>query len=205
MADGVVTVVPLICGRCSQRMTAGREQVVYQCRACGSVWNLRRGHLLERSIRHLAGSGQLRLPFWSVAFMIECQSGTVSDLAAFMPLCGSLKQPEERAAQQPELYIPAFELHPHQAVKLARNILVRFPRFSDSGKKDQPFEAVVLSECDLAPLAELTVLAALVEERRRNPNFLASFSLRLAEPCLVTIPFEREGNRLFQRELNLEV
>lgn len=205
MADGVVTVVPLICGRCSQRMTALREQVVYQCRACGSVWELRRGSLLARSITHLAGSGQLCLPFWRVAFMIQCQSGTVSHLAAFMALCASLKQPEERGAQPPELYIPAFELPPHQAVKLARNILIRFPRFSDSGKKGLPFEPVLLSEGDLAPLAELAVLTALVEERRRNPNFLASFSLRLAEPRLVTIPFKQEGNRLFQKELNLEV
>lgn len=205
MADGVVTTVPLICNRCSQRMTALREQVVYQCRACGSVWELRRGSLSARSITHLAGSGQLRLPFWRVAFMIRFQSGAVGDLAAFMALCASLKQPEERGAQPPELYIPAFELPPHQAVRLARNILVRFPRFSDSGKKDLPFEPVLLSESDLAPLAELAVLTALAEERRKNPGFLASFSLRLAEPCLVTIPFEREGKRLFQRELNLEV
>lgn len=205
MADECVTIVPLICGRCSQRMTALREQVVYQCRACGSVWELRRGQLSVLGMTHLSGSGRLRLPFWRVSFMIECQSGTVGTLATFMPLCGSVKAPGERAALSPELYIPAFDVPPPQAIRLARNILVRFPVFSESAPSGQLFEAVTLADADLMPLAELIVLAALVEERRTNPNFLTSFALRFSDPRLVTIPFERQANRLFQKELNLEV
>jgi len=205
VADAFVKIVPLICGSCSQRMTAQREQVVYQCGTCGSSWELRAGLISARPVVHLSGNGALLLPFWNARFQITCEVGDIIDLSGFLPLCGSVKQPGDKGAQPLMLNIPAFALPPHQAVKLARNMLVRFPVFSRSRAVDKPFEAVTLTESDIRPLAELIVLAAIVEKRRSNPNFLTSFSVQLFDSQLVTIPFDREGNRYNQVDLNLEV
>jgi len=82
---------------------------------------------------------------------------------------------------------------------------VRFPVLHLSDVLDQPFEPVTVAEADAPALAELILLSTLVEERRSNRSFLASFGVGLSALRLVSIPFMREGNRLLQPEMNLEV
>ena len=205
MADLAIKAVPLICGKCSLRMTAHREQVIYQCNGCGAVWELAQGLIAPRKVVHLSGNGNIGLPFWNAAFRITSQQGVIADTAGFMTLCGSVKPPDERATLSPELYVPAFALPPQQAIRLGRNMTVRFPRFSESVNGDRSFEPVMLGEKDVPQLAELIALAALVEGRRNNQDFLASFGVELSGLRLVAIPFSREGNRLYQAEMNLEV
>ena len=205
MVDAAIKAVPLICGRCSLRMTARKEQVVYQCNGCGDAWEMVQGQIAPRKVFCLSGAGDIRLPFWSAGFRIACQDGVIADTVSFMALCGSVKPPGERAKLPPELYVPAFFIPPQQAIRLGRNMTVRFPRFSESANSNHRFEAVTLREIDVPQLAELIVLAALVEGRRSNPEFLESFSVELSGLRLVTIPFSREEGRLYQAEMNLEV
>lgn len=187
------------------RMTARREQVVYQCGSCGYAWELEHGRIVPKKVVYLAGNGDIRLPFWSAAFRIAYQEDVIADTSGFMTLCGSAKLPDDRAALPPELYVPAFGLPQQQAVRLGRNMAVRFPRFRELPAAGQPFEAVTLSEKDVPQMAELIVLAALVEGQRNNPNVLTSFGVELSGLHLLAIPFSQEGSRLYHMEMNLEV
>ena len=204
MADGGLSVVPLICGQCAERMTADKEQVAYQCRGCGRVWELSGGGLVQKEVIHFAGSGDVRLPFWYASFKINSLEGVIHDNAGFMKMCGSVKT-KAAFADPPFVFVPAFSLPPQQAIRLGRNMVVRFPLFSQSPMPFQPIRPVTVAEADARLLAELILLAAAVEDRRNNPSFLVSFGVELFGMHLVSIPFRSEGVRLLQPEMNLEV
>jgi hypothetical protein len=205
VADAGFRAVPLICERCASRMAAGKEQVAYQCSGCGSVWELAGGRLAPRDVTNFSGSGEVRLPFWYASFTINCLEGCVNDIAGFMKMCGSVKT-AAASTGPPSVFVPAFHLPPQQSIRLGRNMTVRFPSLLPlSAAQEQLIEPVTVSEADAQILAELVLLAALVEERRNNPSFLASFGVELSALRLVSIPFSREGNRLIQPEMNLEV
>jgi len=204
VADAGLSVVPLICGQCAARMTAGKEQVAYQCSGCGSVWELAGGMLALREVGHFAGNGTIRLPFWYAAFSINCLEGCIDDSAGFMKLCGSVKS-SAAVSEPPFVFVPAFSLPAQQAIRLGRNMTVRFPSLQTSMAQELLIEPVTLSEVDAPLMAELILLATLVEERRNSPSFLASFGVVLSGLRLVSIPFMREGNRLIQSGMNLEV
>jgi len=185
-------------------MTAGKEQVAYQCSGCGSLWELAGGRLAPREVVHFSGSGDVLLPFWYASFRIDSLEGCADDTASFMKMCGSVKT-AAAFTELPFVFIPAFLLPPQQAIRLGRNMTVRFPVLHLSDVLDQPFEPVTVAEADAPALAELILLSTLVEERRSNRSFLASFGVGLSALRLVSIPFMREGNRLLQPEMNLEV
>ena len=186
-------------------MTAKKEQVVYQCGSCGDAWELVEGQIAPRKVVYLSGNGNIMLPFWNTEFKIACQEGAIADIAGFMSLCGSIKKSSDLATIAPQLYVPAFALSPQKAIKIGRNMTIRFPRFSESSHGGQPFLAVTICEKDVPHLAELTVLAALAESRRNQPGFLASFGLRLSRLRLVAIPFTLRGSKLYQAQINLVV
>ena len=205
MADAAIKTVPLICGSCGLWMTAKKEQVVYQCGGCGDAWELVQGQIAPRKVVYLSGTGNVMLPFWNAEFKIACQEGAIADTAGFMALCGSLKSPGDLTTIAPQLYVPAFALPPQQAIKIGRNMTVRFPHFSESSHGGQPFLAVTICERDVPHLAELIVLAALVEGRRNQPGFLTSFGVELSVVRMVAIPFTLRGSKLYQEQMNLEV
>lgn len=186
-------------------MTAKKEQVVYQCGGCGDAWELVEGRIEPRKVIYLSGNGNLMLPFWNAEFKIACQEGAIADTAGFMALCGSIKSPGDLATTAPQLYVPAFALPPQQAIRIGRNMTVRFPRFSESSHGGQHFLAVTICERDVPHLAELIVLAALVEGRRNQPRFFTSFGVELSGLRLVAIPFKLKGSRLYQAQMNLVV
>ncbi|MFA7060362.1 MAG: hypothetical protein WC156_06040 [Pedobacter sp.] len=205
MVDEAIRTVPLICGRCGLWMAAKKEQVVYQCSGCGDTWELAQGQIAPRKVVYLSGNGDIMLPFWNAEFRIACQEGAIADTAGFMALCGLIKSLDDLATIAPQLYVPAFALPPQQAIRIGRNMTVRFPRFSESAHAGQPFMAVTICERDVQQLAELIVLAAIVEGRRNNPDFLASFGVELSGLRLVAIPFTLRGRKLYQAQMNLEV
>jgi hypothetical protein len=204
VADAGFRIVPLVCGRCAARMTAGKEQVAYQCSGCGSVWELAGGLLVPREVDHLSGSGDILLPFWYASFIINSQEGVVDNTMSFMKMCGSVKT-AAAPNEAPLVFVPAFLLPPPQSIRLGRNMTVRFPSLHLSSVRDLPVEPVTVAEADVPALAELILLSTLVEDKRNNPLFLVSFSVEISAPRLVSIPFMREGNRLLQPEMNLEV
>jgi hypothetical protein len=155
-------------------------------------------------IVHFLGSGDILLPFWYASFKINSQEGCAPDTASFMKMCGSVKT-SAASSEAPFVFIPAFLLPPQQAIRLGRNITVRFPFLQPSGAHDLAVEPVTVAKADAPILAELILLSSLVADRRSNPSFLTSFSVELSGGCLVSIPFRREGNRLLQPEMNLEV
>ncbi|MDD2308593.1 MAG: hypothetical protein PHH91_03330 [Desulfuromonadaceae bacterium] len=204
MADGGFRIVPLVCGRCAARMTAGKEQVVYQCGGCGSMWELAEGRLVPREVVHFSGSGDIFLPFWYASFIINSPDGLVDDTMSYMKMCGSVKT-AVASTEAPFVFIPAFLLPPPQSIRLGRNMTVRFPSLQRSPVRDLPVEPITVAEVDVPALAELILLSTLVEERRNNPSFLVSFSVDLSGVRLVSVSFKREGNRMIQPEMNLEV
>ncbi|MEI7817550.1 MAG: hypothetical protein WCI45_10220, partial [Desulfuromonadales bacterium] len=71
--------------------------------------------------------------------------------------------------------------------------------------QDSLVEPVTLSEADAPLMAEMILLASLVEELRTSRSFLASFSVQLTSLAPVSIPFTRKESRLLQLEMNLEI
>ncbi|MEI7817391.1 MAG: hypothetical protein WCI45_09400, partial [Desulfuromonadales bacterium] len=126
MAEADFRFVPLVCGQCTGRMAAGKKQVLYQCHVCGGVWECSGGKLLSKEMIRFSGSGDIHLPFWHATFSITCLEGIINDTAGFMKICGSVKVSEMSSAP-PHLFIPAFSLPLQQAIKLGRNMTVRFP------------------------------------------------------------------------------
>lgn len=185
-------------------MTAGKEQVVYQCSGCGSVWELAGGRLVPREVVSFSGSGNIFLPFWYASFIINSQEGCAADTTSFMKMCGSVKT-AAASSEAPFVFIPAFLLPPQQAIRLGKNMTVRFPALQQSAAQDPTVEPVTVAEADAPVLAELILLSALMTGLRSNPSFLTSFSVELSGVRLVSVPFRREGNRLLQPEMNLEV
>jgi hypothetical protein len=157
-----------------------------------------------REVAHFSGDGDVHLPFWYASFNINCLEGCVDDSAGFMKLCGSVKN-LTAVTEPPFVFIPAFTLPAQQAIRLGRNMTVRFPVLNLAHEQELPLEPVTLSEVDAPVMAELILMATMVEERRNNPAFLASFGVVLSGLRLVSLPFVRkEGNRLIQTEMNLE-
>lgn len=200
-----LSMIPLICAECREKMCANSDQVVYQCGNCHSSFMLIDGSLKRITLQHYAGSGETRLPFWQADFAVKSSKGAISHLQTLLSWCGSIKQ-VEYGQSKPQIFIPAGAMSPPSRIRLGKNILLRSPRFKQlSSEKLYSFEPTVMDASDIEALGEMIILSAIVEARRSDGDFLHSFSLELGACKLVTIPFTIIGSRLIQKELELEI
>lgn len=209
-------VIPLRCPACGSPLSAGGDDVIFPCRSCGTWRELVGEDLVLREMLHTAGPDldappasrreMLRLPFWVFPFRASTAGGEVATLREYLSLAGSVTQLSPGREEKPPLvFVPAFAAKSVSLLRAGRLLTLRSPSFGRSAAVPSRVVPIVFRESDALALAEAVVLATVATERRVNPRFLESFSVRCGGGRLLSIPFDERDGRLHQPDLDLEV
>lgn len=205
VAEHGLVLLVLKCPTCSTRLQAVPREVVHYCAACRGASELHGRETRPRPIFHAAGEGELVLPFWVVPFVLQAPGvriRTRGDLARFS---GAVEPGGEGRGEGPSLlFVPAFDLQAPRLIRLGRQMTLRMPLLRAASRAPERIASVVVAEKDVAPMAEVVVVAAMPEERRMSFSFLKEFVLTLGTPRLCTIPFQARNGKSYNSELNLE-
>jgi hypothetical protein len=207
-----IRVIPLLCPGCGNPLPAGEDDVIFVCASCAASWELVDGSLVRRELYHLAGKGDVRLPFWILPFWIlpfqvTTREGVVEILAAYRNLTGSLPVGNGGVdAVSPNLFVPACPFSsPTHLVRAGRLLTLRQPSVTPVPCRPERIAPIVFREEDARNMGEVILLATVTEERKKSFAFLESFSFRPAKGMLFTIPFEEKGSKFYHAGMNLEL
>jgi hypothetical protein len=202
-----IRVIPLLCPECGHPLPAGEDDVIFVCASCAASWELVDGSLARRELYHLAGRGDVRLPFWVLPFHVETCEGTVKTMARFRALTGSLPVGNGGVdSVSPNLFVPACPFSsPTHLVRAGRLLSLRQPAVTPVPCRPDRIAPIVFREEDARNMGEVILLAAVTEARKKSFSFLESFSFRPGAGMLCTIPFEEKGLKLYSAGMNLEL
>lgn len=204
---GDIKVIPLLCPACGSRLPSEEEDVIFVCLSCNASWELVDGSLTMRELRHAEGSGDLLIPFWILPFRVTTREGVVASRGGFRNLTGSLPSGGGDGEDSPPLlFVPACAfLSPPQLVRAGRLITLRQPPLSFIERRDVRVAPIVFREDDARNMGEIILLSTVTEARKKSYTFLESFSFHPGKAILCTIPFTRQGAKLFHSAMNLEL
>lgn len=208
MADDThIRIVPLLCPECGRSLPAGEDDVIFYCATCDMAFEIEAGVLVRRELAHLAGTGDVRLPFWIIPFQVATGEGSVGTVQAYRLLSGTMAAGSDSVKSGPPLlFVPAcaFAATPLH-VRAGRLLTLQQPALAVDRSRPVRIEAIVFSEADARSMAESILLATLTVERKKNRLFLKGFSCRFGKGRLVTIPFADRGSKLYHAGMNLEL
>lgn len=181
MTDKPVTLLPLVCLRCTAPVPANPGEVAWVCGTCGQ------GLLLNES----AGPGDKPLRPLEVRFSTGVRPGQtgrpfwVAQGQADISRRDTYKGNEQRAASQfwaapRPVFIPAWECALDEVLALGSALLKNPPALQPGSPC--PFLPVVTAPEDIHALAEFLVVA--LEAERRDALKYLGFTLRLGPPEL---------------------
>lgn len=205
--DSNIKVVPLLCPECGRPLPAGEHDVIFHCTPCALAMEIEGGRLARRELRHLAGQGEVRLPFWIFPFRVDSGEGSVRTVPEYRLLAGVVATGSDSDRSGPPLlFVPAcsFPTTPLH-VRAGRLLTLQQPALAVDRSKAVRIEPIVFRESDARVMGESILLATVTVERKRNRLFLEGFSSRLGKGRLVTIPFADHGGKLYHAGMNLEL
>ncbi len=205
--DSHIRIIPLLCPECGNSLPAGEDDVIVFCATCDLAFEIEAGKLVRRELAHLAGPGDVRLPFWVLPFRVATGEGEVRTVPEFRLLAGMVATgtTAERTGP-PLLFVPAcmFPSTPLH-VRAGRLLTLQQPPLAAGGPRPSRIAPIVFREADARTMGESILLATVTAERKKNRLFLEGFSCRFGKGRLVTIPFADRGGRLYHPGMNLEM
>ncbi len=208
MAEDVkVRVIPLLCPECGRSLPAGEHDVIFHCADCDLAVEIEDGKLARRELRHLAGQGEVRLPFWIFPFRVDSSEGSVRTVPEYRLLAGVVATGSDAERSGPPLlFVPAcsFATTPLH-VRAGRLLTLQQPVLAVDRSKPVGIEPIVFREPDARIMGQSILLATVTVERKRNRLFLEGFSGSLGKGRLATIPFADRGGKLYHAGMNLEL
>lgn len=205
--DGNIRVVPLLCPECGRSLPSGEHDVLFHCTNCDQALEIEGGKLARRELLHLAGQGDVRLPFWIFPFRVASSEGEVRTVPEYRLLAGVVTSGGSAVRSGPPLlYVPAcsFATTPLH-LRAGRLLTLQQPAFAVDGAAPVRIEPIVFRESDARTMGESILLATVTVERKRNRFFLEGFSCSFGKGKLATIPFDGRGGKLYHAGLNLEL
>lgn len=205
--DSHIRIIPLLCPECGNSLPAGEDDVIFFCATCNLAFEIEAGRLAQREIQHLAGQGDVCLPFWILPFQVVTGEGDVRTVREFRLLAGVVATgPGGERTGVPLLFVPAcsFATTPLQ-VRAGRLLTLQQPVLSVGRSKPSRVAPIVFREADARTMGESILLATVTVERKKSRLFLEGFSCRFGKGRLVTIPFADRGGRLYHAGMNLEM
>lgn len=179
MTDPPVSLIPMVCLRCSSPLTAQPDEVAWICQTCGQGLVLdEQAGLAALEFHFSAGilQGQAGSPYWVAEGRASLQRTTYQG-----------NQTDEMLAfwQYPRhFFIPAYDL-PINSVIETGAFMLRQPPNLQAGTPGK-FLAVTVPPGDVLPLAEFILLG--VEANRKDALKELHFTLDLSAPELWVLP-----------------
>lgn len=176
MSPAQVELIPMLCLKCQQPITARIEEVVWVCQDCGQglVLSDEKG-LLPQVVHYAAGipANTTGKPVWVAPGQVTLQRQTYS---------GDRSQEMLAFWSQPRwFFIPAYELTLDQLAQTGVNMLKQPIPMQEAGSP-AAFLPVTVPPEDIYPLAEYLIMA--VEAERSDKLRALSFNLQLGQPEL---------------------
>lgn len=205
-SPSVIRVIPLVCPECGRSLPAGEDDALFYCARCAVAWELEGAGLARREVCHLAGEGEVLLPFWILPFQVTTREGAVGTVEQYRGLSGAIGNGGSAQGGPPLLYVPAYPFQsPLHLIRTGRLLTLRQPVMMLSRSRPSRIQPVFFREDDARKTGETILLATVTEERRRALGFLESFSCRFGKGRLCTIPFSANGSKFYHAGMNLEL
>lgn len=177
--DRPVSLVPLLCLKCSTPIPAQSDEVAWACATCGQGQALdEETGLVPLDIHYQAGipANSQGKPFWVCDCQVNLERETYSGNEA--------RQAQQFWDRQRTFFIPAYATSLEEGLERANQLLLQPSALQDSPAVK--FEPVVVSPAEVKSLAEFLVIS--VEAGRGDKLKALRTSLELSPPALWILP-----------------
>lgn len=180
--DRQITLIPLVCPRCSTPIPAMPEEVAWVCANCGQVISLDEEHGLIPQLVYYSAEippGTLGKPYWVSEGRVTLQR------VSYGSDKGQREQAQRFWSQPHRFYIPAYQATLEQLLAQGIQYLSQSPNVSE-GSSPARFIPITLDVRDVQSAAEFLVVA--IEAARPDKLKELNFDLQLSPPTLWILP-----------------
>jgi uncharacterized protein YbaR (Trm112 family) len=199
--ENKLSFIPTLCPHCGWDLDGERDSLVLFCRQCSRAWRAGRRGLEELSFSFCqpAGETALCLPFWRIRAKV---SGVALETHADLVRLANLPvAPASMTDSKLCFWTPAFKIHPHLFLRLARGLTIRQHEPTAAREPSRaPLFPVTLPASEAIQGLRALVASIAVPRKFFFPR-LPEITFSLEDHELVFIPFAERGEELIQPEM----